>query len=367
MLEPCEGKLSRTVLRGESGSNTADLLDRPRDLEQRLGRIRRQGNINTKIDIYRYVTEATFDAYLYQTIENKQKFISQIMSSKSPVRSCEDVDETALSYAEIKALCAGSPLIKEKMDLDIEVARLKILKAEYQNQRYHLEDNIFKKFPIEIKKTKEHILGLQNDIDRIETNTHLTEEGISPMIINGVLYTNRIEAGEAIIRACKETKSLEPSKVGEYRGFGLYLSLDKYMKSYEIILKGSISYNISLGDDPSGNISRINNVLHEIPDKLKSLQVDLDNLYKQLKNSEEELKNPFLYEDELNIKSERLAVLDVELNMDNNKEQNVEENDTDIEINSISAKTSILETLKENKQIVNSQKDTIKKLPNFTI
>ncbi len=342
---------------------------RPRDLEQRAGRILRQGNENKEVFIYRYVTESTFDSYLYQTIENKQKFISQIMSSKSPVRSCEDVDEAALSYAEIKALCAGNPAIREKMDLDIDVSRLKLLKSDYQNQHYRLEDNILKFFPKEIEKTKGYIMGYENDIKRIESNTNLPEEGISPMKVGNKVYTNRSEAGEAIIEACKQLKNSEPIKIGEYRGFDMQIDYDSFHNQFEMTLKGNMRYTTVLGSDEAGNITRINNALNEMPERLNALREKLENLYTQIKNAEEELKTPFQYEDELNDKIKRLALLDAQLNIDNNSLESAAENNSEIKNECAKAvKPSILQTIKENKQIIENKKNSPVKLsPDVTL
>ena len=227
------------------------------------------------------------------------------MSSKSPVRSCDDVDESVLSYAEIKALCAGNPLIKERMDLDIEVARLKLLKSSYQNQRYRLEDNLLKYFPQKIKIIKNSIEGYENDIKRIENNTHLQDEGISPMIVGNVTYTNRSEAGTALIEAAKKLKPADFIKIGEYRGFEMQIKYNLFDGSFETKLKGNMSYGTNLGSDGAGNITRINNTLEEIPELIKLAQAELENLYIQAKNAEDELKNPFKYEKELNEKIQR--------------------------------------------------------------
>ncbi len=361
-----------------SGTNVQDKLIavhdldcpwRPRDLEQRAGRILCQGNENKEVFIYRYATESTFDSYLWQTIESKQKFISQVMSSKSPVRSCENVDEAALSYAEIKALCAGNPAIREKMDLDIDVSRLKLLKSEYQNQHYRLEDNILKFFPKEIEKTKGCIAGYENDIKRIESNTNLPEEGISPMKVGNKVYTNRNEAGEAIIEACKQLKNAEPIKIGEYRGFDMQIDYDSFHNQFEMTLKGNMRYTTVLGSDGAGNITRINNALNEMPERLNALKEKLENLYAQIKNAEEELKTPFQYEDELNDKIKRLALLDAQLNIDNNSLESASENDSEIKNECAKAvKPSILQTIKENKQIIENKKNSPVKLsPDVTL
>lgn len=291
------------------------------------------------------------------------------MSSKSPVRSCDDVDEQVLSYAEIKALCAGNPLIKERMDLDIEVARLKLLKSSYQNQRYRLEDNILKYFPKEIEKIKGYIAGYENDIKRIESNTHLPDEGISPMLVGNITYTNRGEAGTAVIEAGKTLKCTDFVKIGEYRGFDMQIKYSLFSDEFEIKLKGNMSYSTVLGDDGAGNITRINNVLKEIPNRIKNAQTELENLYTQRKNAEEELKNPFQYEDELNEKIQRLAFLDKELNLDNkNSVENSMENNNEIKDECAKTKPSILQTIKEKKQLIENKKNNSAKLsPDVTL
>jgi hypothetical protein len=232
---------------------------RPSDLAQRAGRIVRQGNMNPEVDIFRYCTEGTFDAYLFQTIEKKQSFISQIMTSKSPVRVCDDVDEQELSYAEIKALCAGNPHIKEKMNLDIEVAKLKLLKSEHQSQHYRLQDDLLKNFPKKIEAAKGHIEGFKADMARLEINTHRTEEGISPMTIGTNTYTDRGEAGAALLEACKGITTTDAVKIGSYRGFDMLISFDSFNKVFNCSMKGSMTHTTALGNDSFGNITRINN------------------------------------------------------------------------------------------------------------
>ena len=229
---------------------------RPRDLEQRAGRIVRQGNRNDEVHIYRYVTENTFDAYLYQILENKQRFISQIMTSKSPVRSAEDIDETALSYAEVKALATGNPFIKEKMDLDIQVSRLKLLKASHLSQRYALEDRLYKYFPQQIKSTEERIVGYEKDMAVYEQYSEQSgendEKKFPGMTILDVTYTEKAKAGTAILEACKQMKSPEPQEMGSYMGFPMMLSFDSFGKDYQIILRGAISHTATLGSDIHG-------------------------------------------------------------------------------------------------------------------
>ena len=289
---------------------------RPADLAQRAGRIVRQGNQNPEVHIFRYVTEGTFDSYLFQTLEKKQEFISQIMTSKSPVRSCDDVDEEALSYAEIKALCAGNPLIAEKMNLDIEVAKLKLLKGAYQSQQYRLQDNLLTNFPKQIEASKGYIEGFKRDMERLEVNTHKGEEGISPMTIGGKTYTDRSEAGAALLEACKSIKSTEPVKIGSYRGFDMLISFSSLSKEFTVDMKGSMTHTAFLGDDGAGNITRINNAFDRIPQRLQSVEAQLQTYYEQTENAKAELEKPFALEQELADKSARLAELDAKLNMD---------------------------------------------------
>ncbi|NLK38370.1 MAG: helicase, partial [Epulopiscium sp.] len=287
---------------------------RPGDLTQRAGRIERQGNMNDEVDIFRYVTEATFDAYLWQTVENKQKFISQIMTSKSPVRSCEDVDEAALSYAEIKALCAGNPKIKEKMDLDIDVAKLKLLKASHQSNQYRLEDNLLKYFPENIEKNKNFIKGFEQDLKTLSENTP-TEGEFLPMIIKEDTLIDKDKAGTILLETCKEVKGKDSIEIGSYRGFAMYLSYDGFYNEFQITLKGAMSHIAKLGMDARGNLTRIDNALANMPNRLKVVTEQLDNLYKQQEAAKAEIGKPFPKELELKEKISRLTVLDAELNM----------------------------------------------------
>ena len=301
---------------------------RPSDMTQRNGRIIRQGNQNKEVQVYQYVTEGTFDAYLYQTLENKQKFISQIMTSKSPVRSCDDVDEQALSYAEIKALCAGNPLIKEKMDLDIEVARLKVLKADHQSQQYRMEDKLLKYFPAEIERQTGYIHGFEADIKTVEANPQIAE-GFCGMDIRGKHYSEKADAGEWILAACKEVKGSEPVPLGEYRGFQMELSFDSFRHEFDIVLKGAMSHRVALGTDARGNITRLDNALAGVPDKLEKAKEQLSNLYNQQEATKSELGKPFPQEAELTAKSQRLAELDAALNMEESTDSRGEIGDTD--------------------------------------
>ena len=298
---------------------------RPSDMTQRNGRIIRQGNQNKEVQVFQYVTEGTFDAYLYQTLENKQKFISQIMTSKSPVRSCDDVDEQALSYAEIKALCAGNPLIKEKMDLDIDVARLKVLKADHQSQQYRLEDKLLKYFPAQIEKQTGYIHGYEADIKTIEANPQI-HEGFCGMEILGKHYAEKADAGEIILAACKEMKGTDPIPLGSFRGFQMELSFDSFRHEFDIVLKGSMSHRVALGTDARGNLTRLDNALAGVPEKLENAKEQLTNLYNQQEAAKVELGKPFPQEAELAMKSQRLAELDAALNMEDTVESRSERN-----------------------------------------
>ena len=288
---------------------------RPGDLAQRKGRIERQGNQNETVHVYRYVTEGTFDAYLWQTVENKQKFISQIMTSKSPVRSCDDVDETALSFAEIKALCAGDPRIKERMDLDVDVARLKLMKADHQSKQYRLEDQLLKTFPEEIEKNKGFIAGLEADMATLAAHPH-PEDGFAGMEVRGDTLTDKENAGAALLDACKEVKGTDPVPVGSYRGFAMSVSFDAFRQEYMLLLKGQMTHRATLGTDPRGNLTRIDNALSQMPQRLEAVKNQLDNLYQQQAAAKAEVGKPFPQEQELRDKSARLAELDVLLNMD---------------------------------------------------
>ena len=262
-----------------------DVPWRPSDIEQQEGRILLQGNLNPKVKIFRYVTEGTFDAYLYQTLENKQKFISQIMTSKSPVRSCDDVDEQALSYAEIKALCAGDPQIKEKMDLDVDVARLKVLKADHQSQQYRLEDKLMKYFPAEIEKTQGFIKGFQSDIRTVAAHP-LPEEGFCGMEVNGTQFTEKAEAGEAILAVCKANQSLEPVPLGSYRGFKMELSYDSFQKEYQVLLKGEMTHRVPIGTSAAGTAEKRESKLQKALDAanklIAKLKAEIDGLKQEI-------------------------------------------------------------------------------------
>jgi hypothetical protein len=304
------------------------------------------------------------------------------MTSKSPVRSCDDVDEESLSYAEIKALCAGNPLIKEKMNLDIEVAKLRLLKSDYQSQHYRLQDDLLQSYPKRIETAKANIIGFQEDIARLEINTHKTEESpqdsggahfapflpctlaknmkcISPMEIKGVTFTDRGEAGAALLTACKDIKTTEPVKIGTYRGFDMLISFDSFNKEFNVAMKGAMTHTANLGSDSFGNITRINNAFEKIPGRLNSVEVQLQTLYEQVENAKTELAKPFSFEDELTEKSSRLSELDAELNMDvkpDSEQEQTNEHEQEDSVSyvaktaEVSAKTkpSLLETLKVN-------------------
>lgn len=293
---------------------------RPRDLIQRSGRIVRQGNENKEVTIFRYVTNATFDSYLWQTLENKQRFISQIMTSKSPVRSCEDADETTLSYAEVKALCAGDERIKEKMNLDVEVTKLKLMKANHNNQQYALQDSVHKHFPEMIAKTKERIAGYEKDLAFLKEQP-TPPGGFAPMTIQGKEYTEKADAGKALLDVCSTIKGLAENDIGKYMGFDMSVKLGTYFTDYTLTLKHTMSYEVSLGSDVYGNITRINNVLGSIEVSLNDSKARLENLEIQLENAKSELGKPFPQEAELKSKSERLSYLNSQLDLDENAKQ----------------------------------------------
>lgn len=297
---------------------------RPSDLQQREGRIIRQGNENPEVDIYTYVTENTFDSYLYQLVEGKQKFIGQIMTSKSPVRSAEDIDETALSYAEIKALCAGNPHIKEKMDLDIDVSRLKLLKANHLSQRYALEDQIIKEFPQKIKSLEQRIDGYKADMAQLAQNTLPNEDGFSSMIMAGGTVTDKKAAGEAIIGLCKSMTNPDPIHIGEYRGFDMELFFDSFSREYKITLKHELRHTVTLGTDIFGNIQRLDNALNSFQEKLTACEAQLENTKVQLENAKLEVQKPFPQEDELKTKTARLNELNAMLNLDKRENEIVD-------------------------------------------
>ena len=298
---------------------------RPGDLEQRKGRIVRQGNRNQEVHIYRYVTEGTFDAYLYQLVESKQKFISQIMTSKSPVRSAEDVDEQALSYAEIKALASGNPMIKEKMDLDIEVSKLKLLKANHLSQKYALEDAISKGFPKQIAETQARIAGYGADIATVKEHTHPNGDGFSPLTLAGVTHADKKEAGAARLTMCQTMLSPEATQIGSYRGLTLELAFDTFAREYRLTMIGQLRHTVTLGTDVFGNLQRMDNALEGLPIKEQACREQLSNLQTQLETARVEVQKPFPREEELKSKTERLEELNALLNMDNKAPEPVQE------------------------------------------
>ena len=318
---------------------------KPSDMTQRNGRIIRQGNMNKEVKVFNYVTEGTFDSYLFQTLENKQRFISQIMTSKSPVRSCDDVDEQALSYAEIKALCAGNPLIKEKMDLDVQVAKLKVLKADHQSQKFRLQDKLLTKFPADIRETNAYIAGVKADAQLAAAHPQV-QEGFCGMTIKGVTYDEKKTAGERLVLACSELPNAEEKVIGSYRGFELSLRFDTYRSEYQAILKGQRRYPVPLGTDPLGNIIRLDNSLNNFPERINSAENELATLHQQQAAAQIEVEKPFPQEEELAEKSARLAELNAQLDVD---EKSHEPEQDEEEQENVSRRPSVLAALDEKK------------------
>ena len=316
---------------------------KPSDMTQRNGRIIRQGNMNKEVKVLNYVTEGTFDSYLFQTLENKQRFISQIMTSKSPVRSCEDVDEQALSYAEIKALCAGNPLIKEKMDLDVQVAKLKVLKADHQSQKFRLQDKLLTKFPADIQETNAYIAGLKADAQLAAAHPQGKEE-FCGMTIKGVTYDEKKTAGERLVLACSELPNAEEKVIGSYRGFELSLRFDAFRTEYQALLKGQRKYTVPLGTDPLGNIIRLDNSLNNFPERINSAENELATLHQQQAAAQIEVEKPFPQEKELTEKSARLAELNAQLDVD---EKNHEPEQDEEEQEDAPRRPSVLAALEE--------------------
>ena len=316
---------------------------KPSDMTQRNGRIIRQGNMNKKVKVFNYVTEGTFDAYLWQALENKQRFISQIMTSKSPVRSCEDVDEQALSYAEIKALCAGNPLIKEKMDLDVQVAKLKVLKADHQSQKFRLQDKLLTKFPADIQEANAHIAGLKADAQLAAAHPQGKEE-FCGMTIKGVTYDEKKTAGERLVLACSELPNAEEKVIGSYRGFELSLRFDAFRTEYQALLKGQRKYTVPLGTDPLGNIARLDNSLNSFPERITAAENELTTLHQQQAAAQIEVEKPFPQEDELAEKSARLAELNAQLDVD---EKSHEPEQDEVEQEGVPRRPSVLAALEE--------------------
>ena len=301
---------------------------KPSDMTQRNGRIIRQGNMNKEVKVFNYVTEGTFDSYLFQTLENKQRFISQIMTSKSPVRSCEDVDEQALSYAEIKALCAGNPLIKEKMDLDVQVAKLKVLKADHQSQKFRLQDKLLTKFPADIRETNAYIDGVKADAQLAAAHPQV-QEGFCGMTIKGVTYDEKKTAGERLVLACSELPNAEEKVIGSYRGFELSLRFDTFRSEYQALLKGQRKYTVPLGTDPLGNIIRLDNSLNSFPERITAAENELATLHQQQAAAQIEVEKPFPQEEELAEKSARLAELNAQLDVDEKSHEPEQEEEPD--------------------------------------
>ena len=315
---------------------------KPSDMTQRNGRIIRQGNMNKEVKVFNYVTEGTFDSYLFQTLENKQRFISQIMTSKSPVRSCDDVDEQALSYAEIKALCAGNPLIKEKMDLDVQVAKLKVLKADHQSQKFRLQDKLLTKFPADIRETNAYIAGVKADAQLAAAHPQV-QEGFCGMTIKGVTYDEKKTAGERLVLTCSELPNAEEKVIGSYRGFELSLRFDAFRTEYQALLKGQRKYTVPLGNDPLGNIIRLDNSLNNFPERITAAENELDTLHQQQAAAQIEVEKPFPQEEELAQKSARLAELNAQLDVDEKHHEPEMEETPDEE----SARPSVLAALNE--------------------
>ena len=312
-LEPCEGKLSCTVLRGGTGSNVGLLPD--------------------------------------QTIEQKQRFISQIMTSKSPVRACDDIDEATLSYAEVKALCAGDPRIKEKMDLDVEVAKLKLLKSNHQSQQFRMQDDIMKHYPEKIEYCRHVIAGLERDQNTVESHPHPTD-GFAGMDVKGDFLTDKDNAGNAILEACRDAKGLDPVSIGRYRGFAMSVTVEDFGRQYILSLKGEISHRVKHGKDVRGNLIRIDNVLNQIPARIQTAQVQLEQVQNQLETAKAEVGKPFLQEEELRTKSARLNELNAELNIDERSPMERQAECPADEIVAKSEKPSVLDRLKSTQPIL---------------
>ena len=315
---------------------------KPSDMTQRNGRIIRQGNMNKEVKVFNYVTEGTFDSYLYQTLENKQRFISQIMTSKSPVRSCDDVDEQELSYAEVKALCAGNPLIKEKMDLDVQVAKLKVLKADHQSQKYRLEDKLLTQFPADIQQQRAHISALKTDVETAAAHPQ-DKENFCGMTIKGMMFDDKKTVGERLILAAKELPDTEPVVLGEYRGFELSVRYEPVRNEQQAVLKGKAIYPVALGADPHGNITRLDNLLAGFDERIANAENRLENLLQQQTAAQAEVEKPFPQEEELAQKSVRLAELNAQLDVDEKHHEPEMEETPDEE----SARPSVLAALNE--------------------
>ena len=316
MLEPCEGKLSRTVLRGEGGSNTADLLDKPSCIEQREGRGIRQGNLNEEVAVYRYVTKGTFDAYSWGLVENKQGFIGQIMTGKSISRTCEDIDEAAFSYAEVKAVATENSLIKEKMEIDNDVQRLKLLKSSYDSQRYTLQDNFMIKYPKLIKTAQEKLEQVSADAKRAATE--LLKQAEFAITLNGDYIDNRSDAGNIILKEVQELKLMEEKVIGAYRGFDLAILKDT-LGAKKIVLKGASDYDTEISTSPVGLIVRLENLFEGITEKEAFLEKKISDYERDMESSKKQYERPFEYEEELNRKLARQSELNNMLDLENDK------------------------------------------------
>ena len=319
---------------------------KPSDMTQRNGRIIRQGNRNKEVKVFNYVTEGTFDAYLWQTLENKQRFISQIMTSKSPVRSCDDVDEQALSYAEVKALCAGNPLIKEKMDLDVQVAKLKVLKADHQSQKYRLEDKLLTQFPADIQQQRAHISALKTDAETAAAHPQ-DKENFCGMTIKGMMFDDKKAAGERLLLARQEMPNADMMLLGTYRGFELNIRFDSFKNEHQAVLRAELSYPVSLGDDARGNITRLDNAIDNFADRIADAENALQNLEQQKQAAEVEVAKPFAQEEELAEKSARLAELNALLNIDRDRSSSQDAPEETEETETPATRPSVLAALGE--------------------
>ena len=319
---------------------------KPSDMTQRNGRIIRQGNRNKEVKVFNYVTEGTFDAYLWQTLENKQRFISQIMTSKSPVRSCDDVDEQALSYAEVKALCAGNPLIKEKMDLDVQVAKLKVLKADHQSQKYRLEDKLLTQFPADIQQQRAHISALKTDAETAAAHPQ-DKENFCGMTIKGMMFDDKKAAGERLLLARQEMPNADMMLLGTYRGFELNIRFDSFKNEHQAVLRAELSYPVSLGDDARGNITRLDNAIDNFADRIADAENALQNLEQQKQAAEVEVAKPFAQEEELAEKSARLAELNALLNIDRDRSSSQDAPEETEETETPAIRPSVLAALGE--------------------
>lgn len=320
MLEPCEGKLSRTVLRGEGDSNTADLLDKPSSIEQREGRGIRQGNENEEVAVYRYVTKETFDAYSWSLVENKQRFISQVMTNKAVSRTCEDIDEATLSYAEIKAVATGNPLIKEKMELDNELQRLKLLKANYDSQRYTFQDNFIIKYPKLIQAAEEKLKCVKYDIEARDKELLKGDE--FAITIGKITYDERSEGGTALLEAVSKSKSGDTYEIGSFRGFALLVEKN-YMGINYMILRGKTEYKAEMSTSPVGNMIKLDNLFNNLNENEEFLKKKIEQYKRDMESSKSEYEKPFAYEKELSDKQKRQAELNAMLDLEKNIDEEI--------------------------------------------